>query len=495
MKVTTAHFKETARVELGNARTQRFLQILPLRLSARRNSAYASFADPAAAHAYGQAIRGEVVARLPELLETFEANARTNGARVFWAADSQAANAYIVDLARQKGVRYVTKGKSMITEELGLNEALAANGIIPWETDLGEFIAQLLERPPFHIVGPAINIPVEEIRDIFIARGVLETPTTDPVTLGRAARRFLRDKFRDLEMGITGVNIAVAETGTVINVENEGNIRFNKSSPRTLVCVMSLEKVVPGMADALHMLRVLCRSATGQAAGAYLSFDSGPQRQGEKDGPEELHIVILDNGRSAMVRDAHTREVLRCIRCGACLNACPVYGKVGGYPYGWAYSGPMGQVLTPALRGLSDTGDLIRACTLCHRCKTICPAGIDHPATLLYYRYKDVQMDPQFNGRGVSPLERLTYRAYGLIGSHPGLWRLLGRTARRVANRHRRNGAIQRIARWTDGWFSSRDLPLLPRDTFHDRWRQRQAATAGPGKEASPDAAPRRRKG
>jgi len=473
MKITTGQFKQKALQELGNARTQRFLETLPLTLSNRRKASYESFPDPAAAHALGAAIRGEVVERLPELLETFEKNALANGARVFWAEDCQAANRYIVDLARLNGVRYITKGKSMITEELGLNEVLIRNGIQPWETDLGEFITQLLERPPFHIVGPAINIPVEEIRDIFMAKGVLDAPTTDPVVLGMAARKFLRGKFRDLRMGVTGVNIAVAQTGTVINVENEGNIRFNKSSPRILVCVMSLEKVVANMADALHLLRVLCRSATGQAAGAYLSFDSGPKNDDEIDGPEQLHIIILDNGRSRMVQDAQTRQVLRCIRCGACLNACPVYGKVGGYPYGWAYSGPMGQVLTPALRGLADTGDLIRACTLCRRCKTICPAGIDHPGVLLHYRHKDVQGDPKLGGQGARSGERIAYKLYGLIGSRSALWRIFSRVARHVANRHRKDGAIYTIVKWTEGWFQSRDLPLLPNDTFHDRWGKR----------------------
>ncbi len=272
MKITTRHFKRTAREELNNPRTQTFLQILPLTLSARRQTAYESFPDPAAAHAYGHAIRAEAMARLPELLERFEARARANGAKVYWAADGHAANEYIVNLAKQKGVDYVTKGKSMITEELGLNEALGENGIKAWETDLGEFITQLLDRPPFHIVGPAINIAIDQISDIFIEKGIMTEPLNDPVALGRAARQFLRDKFRDQQMGITGVNMAVAETGTVINVENEGNIRFNKSTPRTLVCVMSIEMLVPTLADALHMLRFLCRSATGKAASAYMTF-------------------------------------------------------------------------------------------------------------------------------------------------------------------------------------------------------------------------------
>ncbi|RJQ69224.1 MAG: lactate utilization protein [Desulfobacteraceae bacterium] len=474
MKITTRHFKQTASQELGNARTQKFLQILPLNLAARRQTAFNSFPDPNAAHQCGAAIRGEAVARLPELLEQFEKNAQANGAQVFWAADSATANRYIADLARAKGVRYVTKGKSMITEELGLNEMLAECGITPWETDLGEFIAQLLEKPPFHIVGPAINIAVEQIRDIFMQKGVMDEATLEPVALGKAARRFLRDKFRDLHMGITGVNIAVAETGTLINVENEGNIRFNKSSARILVCVMSLEKVVPSMADALHMLRLLCRSATGQAAGAYISMDSGPKKPDEIDGPEELHIIILDNGRSALYQDPRTREVLRCIRCGACLNACPVYGKVGGYPYGWAYSGPMGQVLMPALRGLEGNGDLIRACTLCHRCKTICPAGIDHPDLLLYYRYKDVQADPLLMGQGTGAAERLGHRLFALAAGRYAFWRLLAKCARLASERFKEGEIIHRMSRLAPGWFHSRDLPALPRKTFHERWLERE---------------------
>lgn len=474
MKVTTQQFKQTASDELGNERTQTFLQILPLVLSARRTQAYGSFPDPIAAHAYGQAIRNETVARLPQLLEQFEQNATANGAHVFWAADADAANRYILELAQAKRVSYVTKGKSMITEELGINEVLAQHGITPWETDLGEFIAQLLDRPPFHIVGPAINIPVEQICDIFIACGIMQERTLDPVALGKAARQFLRDKFRDQQMGITGVNIAVAETGTLINVENEGNIRFNKSSPRTLVCVMSLEKVVATMADALHMLRVLCRSATGQAAGAYLSFDTGPKRTDEIDGPEELHIVILDNGRSKIYQDPQARQALRCIRCGACLNICPVYGKVGGYPYGWAYSGPMGQVLTPALRGLATTADLVGACTLCHKCKTICPAGIDHPSLILHYRHKSVTADAVLQGKGAGMGERSAHYLYSRIAGRYAFWRLFTKLIRKVVHRKEHDGLIRHLSQQTQGWFQSRDLPAMPVQSFHEWWEKRK---------------------
>ncbi len=353
MNITTERFKETARQELANAHTQKFLQILPLRLAARRDSAYQSFPDPEAAHRYGQTIRDEAIQRLPELLQIFETNAIANGARVFWAEDSRAANGYIAELAKREGVSYVTKGKSMVTEELGLNEALAQAGIETWETDLGEFITQLLQRPPFHI-----------------------------------------------------------------------------------------------------------------------SLDSGPKRSDEIDGPEELHIVILDNGRSAAYQDPKTREALRCIRCGACLNACPVYGKVGGYPYGWAYSGPMGQVLTPALQGLGNTGDLIRACTLCHRCKIICPAGIDHPSLLLYYRYKDVVGDRALGGNGAGWRERFVHTLLSVAGSDHRLWRLFAKVARLAANRFRSGDRIHSMPNGPQGWFSSRDLPALPAKTLRERWAQ-----------------------
>jgi len=346
-------------------------------LAERRKSAFADFSDPTAMQAAGAAIRAGALEQLPELLETFEETATANGARVFWAADAGRANDYIVRVARQNGVQYVTKGKSMISEELGLNEALAQKGIKAWETDLGEFITQLLKRPPFHIVGPAINIPVAAISEIFMEKGIITSPEHDPVRLGLAARRFLRQRFHHVEMGITGVNLAVAEIGSLINVENEGNIRLSKSSPRIQVAVMSLEKIVATMADALHLIRLLCRSSTGQAISAYVSIDSGPRKNWELDGPEELHIVILDNGRTRIYQDPETRDVLLCIRCGACLNVCPIYGKIGGYPYGRAYTGPMGQILSPLLLGLDRTRDLFQACTLCRKCRSICPVGVD----------------------------------------------------------------------------------------------------------------------
>ena len=472
MDIKTDQYREAAKKELEDDYTQHFLQIFPSTLASLRRAAYESFPDPGAAHLYGAAIRAEVMERLPELLEEFEKNALANGAKVFWARDSREANDYILRLAQQKMVRTVTKGKSMVTEELGLNDLLQENGIETWETDLGEFIAQLLGRPPFHIVGPAINIPVEQIRDIFLEKGVLKSPTTDPVELGLAARMFLREKFHHLEMGITGINFSVAETGSIINVENEGNIRFNKSSPRTQVSIMSIEKVVPTMADALNLLRLLCRSCSGQALGSYVTMDSGPKKSDEIDGPEELHIVILDNGRSRVFQDPIAREAFRCIRCGACLNHCPVYGKVGGYPYGWVYSGPMGQVLNPLLLGLDTTSDLYEACTLCQRCKTICPAGIDHPQMLLYYRARNVEKDPYLKGTGVPLSEKTLFTMYSRIAGRPGLWRIFSKILHGMARHYERDGVIPKMTSPLEGWFRSRDLPPFPAKTFHDLWKE-----------------------
>ncbi len=472
MEVRTERFREIAQVEMKDQRAQAFLGLLPPVIAQMRKMVMASFPDPDAAQELSEAIRAEVVANLPELLEEFERNAERNGAKVVWARDAKEANAFIVNLAREKGVSYVSKGKSMVTEETGLNHELQAAGIEPFETDLGEFIAQQLKRPPFHIVGPAINVPPEEIRDIFMEKAGLEQPTVDPVELGYAARLFLRDKFHHLQMGITGVNMAVAATGTIINVENEGNIRMTKSSPKTLVSVMSLEKVVPTMADALHLMRMLCRNCTGQKMSSYVSLDSGPKRPEEIDGPEELYVVIVDNGRSDIYQDTAAREVLRCIRCGACLNICPVYAKIGGYPYGFAYSGPMGQVLNPLLLGLKRTQDLYRACTLCGACKSVCPGGLDHPSLYLYYRSKDVEGDVGMQTKNRPLAERLVMQLVTFGMNHSWAWNLGVKLVRPFFNHEAAGGFLTRApVSLAAGWFCCRDLPAIPSQTFHERWK------------------------
>jgi len=470
MQARTQEFKATARRELGNALSQTFLSLLPPGFTALRQIGMSSFPDPDAAVEYARAIRAEAIARLPELLEQFERRAIELGATVIWTRTSHEANEIILDLARERGATYITKSKSMITEETGLNEHLREGGVEPFETDLGEFITQLLGRPPFHIVGPAINVAPEEIRDAFMAKAGLKESTTDPVRLGLAARLFLRDKFEHLKMGVVGVNMAVASTGTIINVENEGNIRMIKSSPPTVVALMSPEKVVPTMSDALHLLRILSRNCTGQKITSYVSFDSGPKRDREIDGPEELFIVIVDNGRSQIYQDPLTREALRCIRCGACLNTCPVYTKIGGYPYGFAYSGPMGQVLNPLLLGLVDTRDLYQACTLCDACREVCPAGIDHPSLLLSYRARAAS-DVHGQQTVHALLRRSLATLLAFAMTHPRLWDLGIKLARPLVNIAAQKGSINNLP-GAQGWFACRDLPAMPEKTFRERWRQ-----------------------
>ena len=476
MRVSTEQFTELAGQGVEKARARPSLKMVPHFLYQKREAGLATLPDAAAAQACGAAIRSEALSRLPDLLEEFEKNAIANGAKVFWARTAEEASEYIVKLAKERGAKYVIKGKSMVTEEIGLNGCLSEHGIEPWEGDLGEFIIQMLRCPPFHIIAPAINIAVETIRDLFMARADMKEPTVDPVELGWAARLFLREKFHRAEFGVTGLNMAVAETGTIINLENEGNIRFAKSSPRTQVSVMTLEKVLPTMKDALHVMRLLSRNCSGQKISAYVSMDSGPKKDGEIDGPEELVIVIVDNGRSRIYQDPRAREALRCIRCAACLNICPVYRQIGGYAYGWVYSGPMGQVLMPLLLGLDKTQELYRACTLCGACKSVCPAGIDHPNLMLYYRSLDVSADipaaHRFGGKKRPWKEALFFKAWSTAVERFWMWNSGISMVRPLMNRGSHRGVIRRMKGAFSGWFRKRDFPAMAKETFHERWEK-----------------------
>lgn len=467
MDIKTEQFRNEAKKALADPTSRTFLDFFLPVLSLVREMGLSSFPDPGAAVEKSRAIRKNAVARLGGLLETFEKNAIQNGTTVYWAKDAQDANDYVLNLIRKHKIPYVTKGKSMISEEIGLNTALEEHGIPVFETDLGEFIIQLLDKPPFHIIGPAINIPPQDICEAFMSKAAMKKATTDPVELGYAARLFLRDKFQHMRMGITGVNMAVAESGSIINVENEGNIRFNKSAPEIQVSVMSLEKIVPTFKDAFHMLRMLCRNGTGQKLTSYVTIDSGPKRENEIDGPQELHLIILDNGRSRIHENPNTREVLQCIRCGACINICPVFRHIGGYPYGWTYTGPIGKLLNPLFLGLDRTSDLFGACTLCGACKSVCPAGIDHPKMILYFRNQNMAADKTLKGHGSSPENRLAATAMSLAASRPMLWHKGSTWGRSII---RRLGPLgKRLSAWT----RHRDLPRLPERSFRDRIKEK----------------------
>lgn len=477
MKIVSDQFREIGAREMADPQSQAFLGLLTTVLGSMREMGMATYTDPEGASRYGAAIRADSVARMPALLEQLEENLTANGTRVIWARDAAEANAAILKIAQDNNIRYVTKGKSMITDEMGTNEVLQDHGIDVFEADLGELIVQLLDRWPFHIVGPAINIPPETIRDIFIEKDIMVDPTVEPAELGHAARLFLRDKFQHLEMGITGVNMAVADTGTIINVENEGNIRFSKSSPRIQVSVMSLEKVVPTMEDALYMLRLLCRNCTGQKMGTYITFDTGPKKRDEIDGPEELIVVIVDNGRSKHWLNPELREAFQCIRCGACLNRCPVYGKVGGYAYGWAYSGPIGNVLNPMLLGMDRTKDLFRATTDCGRCKEVCPSGVNHPRIFKYYRQQEVEGNPDLHAVKRPWNERQFFKLWQRAVRSRRNWEQTMRLVKPLINRGISSPGLRKMARPLNSWMQSRNLPDLAGKSFHDRWQELKKET------------------
>jgi L-lactate dehydrogenase complex protein LldF len=409
---------------------------------------------------HGAAIRRDALARLPELLVRLEQRLTARGVTVHWAEDALEAQRIIIGIAEAAGARTVVKGKSMASEEIGLNAALAGAGITAVETDLGEYVVQLADEPPSHITAPALHKSRDEIGALFAEK--LGVPLTDdPRQLTKMARAELRQTFLDAEMGITGANFAIAESGTLVMVENEGNIRMATTLPRVHVALVGIEKVVPTLADAAVLLRLLPRSATGQRTTSYVSLVSGPRREREGDGCEQMHVVLLDNGRSRLLADPELRDSLACIRCGACMNVCPVFQSVGGHAYGWTVPGPIGSVLAPAMLGLSRAGALPHASSLCGACTEICPVGIEIHGMLLTLRDRTVR-------EGRRPLvERLAVR----------VWRFFmgGRVRRRLASMGLRTLArlgllpgLLRAARWSP----ARDGFSLPNANFRSRARR-----------------------
>ncbi|OIN99043.1 MAG: iron-sulfur cluster-binding protein [Desulfovibrionaceae bacterium CG1_02_65_16] len=369
--------------------------------------------------ARARAARFSALAHLPDLLEELERNATAAGTTVHWAADAEQARSIVVDIAKAANAKVIVKGKSMITEEIGLNPALEAMGAEVWETDLGEFIVQLAGEPPSHIIAPALHKSREDVVKLFAEKLGLHGEAIPELTM--LARRALREKFLSADMGITGVNMAVAKTGSVVLVENEGNIRMSTTCPPVHVAVMSIEKVVADFDAVADVLRVLPRSTTGQRMSSYVSVLTGPRLEGETDGARETHLVILDNGRSRVLADPELRETLACVRCGACLNVCPVYQTIGGHAYGWIYPGPIGALLSTLLLPAGQTRDLPYGCTLCGACHRTCPLSINHPKALLALRARAA------GGRGT-----LAGRTHSLLARHPLAYRLAVGAARAV---------------------------------------------------------------
>jgi L-lactate dehydrogenase complex protein LldF len=469
MQVQSMHFKSRATMKLADARLQKNLTKLADKFVTARARALAELDDFEGTRTAAVERRNRALAALDVWLEIFERNATARGATVLYAETREEAARLVVDIARKHGVRKVTKSKSMVSEEIGLNGAFAAAGIRPVETDLGEYILQINDNePPSHIIAPVIHKDKEEIADLFArAHG---TPRKDAITaLAREAREVLRGHFLSSDMGISGGNFLVAETGSVAIVTNEGNEGMCTIVPRVHVVLTGIEKVLPTLEDLATLLRLLPRSATGQSITNYVSLLTGTRGAGDPDGPEHMYFVLVDGGRTGLV-GGEFQDMLRCIRCGACMNHCPVYQKIGGHAYGWVYPGPMGSVLTPSYVGLENALDLPQAATLCGECHVVCPVKIPLPELLRKLRERQFE-------RGLRPWhERIALAAWGYAARRPSLYRVASRVAVRVlawmGGERRRIRALPLASGWTD----HRDFPAPTGKTFHELYRARSGA-------------------
>ncbi len=417
-----------------------------------------------------RSIKEHTIGHLDYYLAMLERNVQSAGGQVHFARDAQQANAIVSEIARQNGVRTITKSKSMVSEELGLNHVLEAQGIDVFETDLGEYIIQLAEETPSHLVAPALHKTRGQVAQLFAEQ--LGVPYSEDIEeMARVARVALRQKFLEADMGVSGANFLVAETGSLVIITNEGNGRLCTSAPRIHVGLAGMEKVIPSLQDLAVFLRLLPRSATGQRISSYVSMVTGPKRSDDEDGAEQFHLIIVDNGRSRLLRDPALRESLYCIRCGACLNVCPIYQRVGGHAYGWVYPGPIGSIVTPGLVGVAEAKDLPNASTLCGACRDACPVQINIPRMLLHLRSQQAESNDETQ-RTASDTDRLLARGFANVMSSPWLLRL-GRTMGRMVSRPLARGGkigptrLPLISRWTQ----TRDLPVPAERSFRDRWR------------------------
>jgi L-lactate dehydrogenase complex protein LldF len=415
-------------------------------------------------------IKDHVLNHLDIYLERYEAKVNESGGQVHWAEDADQARAAILAICRKAGARLVTKGKSMISEEIELNQHLEQNGIAPVETDLGEYLIQLRKERPSHIIAPAVHLTRDQVEADFRKAHTHLDPNRDLTEiplLVEEARSVLRQKYFAADVGVTGANFLIAETGTSIIVTNEGNGDLTQILPKVHIVIASIEKIVPTLEDAATILRVLARSATGQDFSNYTTLSTGPRRAGDPDGPVEYHVVILDNGRSNVL-GTEFQDMLRCIRCGACLNHCPVYQAVGGHAYGWVYPGPIGSVVTPALVGIENAKHLPNASTFCGRCEEVCPMRIPLPKMLRHWREKEFE-------RHLQPTAmRWGIAAWAWLARRPSVYRKVTALAARVlTNQGHGVGRLSKVP-LASGWTAYRDFPAPQGKTFHQLWKERR---------------------
>jgi L-lactate dehydrogenase complex protein LldF len=476
MQPTSRSFPANARAGLADPILQQALGLARTGFPQRRLEAIARLPEFEELREEGRAIKDHTLAHLDFYLEIYERNVAASGGHVHWARNAEEARAAILDICRAANAKIVTKGKSMVAEEIALNDHLEANGITPVETDLGEYIIQLRHEPPSHIIAPAIHLMKEQVADAFRgAHTELDParPLIDPRALCDEARTILRPRFLAADVGITGANFLVAETGSSIIVTNEGNGDLTQILPRVHIVVTGIEKIVPTLEDAATLLRLLARSATGQEFSSYTTISTGPRRPGDLDGPEEYHVVLVDNGRSALLC-GEFQDMLRCLRCAACLNHCPVYAAVGGHAYGWVYPGPMGAVLTPALVGVGEAGHLPNASTFCGRCESVCPVKIPLPKMMRHWRERE------FSWRLSPPVYRSGLRLWAWVAQRPALYHALSGVASRVlgwAGMHRGRFRSLPLA---SGWTAVRDLPAPEGRSFQSLWAEHQRRAGRP---------------
>jgi L-lactate dehydrogenase complex protein LldF len=464
-----APYPQRVKAALNNPHLKTALSRSTLRLSNQRVAALAAV-DGQRLRDQTRQMKEYVLRHLPDLLEEFEAKVTANGGQVHWAHDAAQANAILLEIAAKANVQKVVKAKSMTTEEIHLNAALEGAGMSVVETDLGEYIIQLAGEPPSHIVVPVTHKRLEDIAQIFEEKLDMP-PTLDPEVMCAAARGRLRQEFLSADMGVSGCNFAIAETGTVCIVTNEGNGRMVSTLPRVYVAIMGIEKLVPTVEDAFLQYQALARSATGQPCSVYLSMTSGPRKPGDADGPDEFHIVILDNGRSDMLARGYG-EALMCIRCGACLNVCPVYREIGGHAYGSTYSGPIGAVISPLLpTHVTNPEKLPHASSLCAACRDACPVKIDLPRLLLDLRAGQV------DGGDAAWLERQAMRGFVFAMQDRARYEAAGRLASLGSNvlAALSGGQIKALPPPLSAWTGSRTFPPFAKKSFREQWAERLA--------------------
>ncbi len=470
MLATSPAFTENAARALADAGLQKALAATRPRFQDKRAKAYAGLPEFEALRDAARDIKNHTIAHLDLYLEAYAKSVEAQGGQVHWAETAEEARRIVLEICRRAGARTVTKGKSMIAEEIGLNDHLQTNGIVPVETDLGEYIIQLRQEPPSHIIAPAFHLNREDWITTFREKHAglpADRPLAERRDLLAEARSVLRERFLAADVGITGANLLIAETGSSVIVTNEGNGDLTQTLPRVHIVLASLEKLVPTLEDACTILRLLARSATGQDMSVYTTFSTGPRRAEDIDGPAEYHVVLLDNGRSAMI-GTEFQEMLRCIRCAACMNHCPVYGSVGGHAYGWVYPGPMGAVLTPALIGVDQARHLPNASTFCGRCESVCPMKIPLTKMMRHWR------EHAFERHLVPPKFRTGLGAWAFLARRPTLYRLATRVAIGVLGLFgRRRGRFAALP-LAGGWTGGRDFPAPEGETFQARYARQK---------------------